>query len=66
MQMGYPWVLKEFHIPANIQYQRDIANKYASVIHHAKEDIMPTPCCATGSKQARTCPARAVCPVALS
>mgnify|MGYP000862407070 FL=1 len=64
--MGFPWEIREFHIPANPQYQADTANKYRSVMAHAEKGIVPQPCCSPRSAEAKDCPARAVCPVGLA
>lgn len=63
MEMGYPWTLKEFHIPANPRFQADTAGKYLHVRQAQASGIMPDPCCAPRSKEAKACPARAVCPI---
>lgn len=64
--MGFPWEIREFHIPANPQFQADTANKYRSVMAHAEAGTMPPPCCSPRSAESKDCPARAVCPVALA
>lgn len=63
MAMGYPWEMREFHIPANPQYQADTAAKYLYVRQSVETGIMPPPCCSPRSKESRQCPARHVCPV---
>lgn len=64
MQMGFPWTMKEFHVPANRQYQVDVAGKYLRVIEASKTGVMPPPCCSVDSAQAKACPARGICPQA--
>ncbi len=66
MEMGFPWNLKEFHIPANTAFQRDTRDKYLEVREFVKTGHMPPPCCGPGSKEAKSCPARAVCPVGMA
>lgn len=64
MQMGFPWTLREFHIPANRQYQVDVAGKYHRVLRAAESGVMPAPCCSVGSAESKRCPARGICPQA--
>jgi len=59
MAMGYPWELREFHVPYNPAVAQDIADKYRLAMH----TDMPQPCCGPGSKTARACEMRTVCPV---
>jgi hypothetical protein len=61
--MGYPWHIREFHIPANPRYQTDVRDKYLLVRHHVAAGKMPDACCTIGSKESKSCPARFVCPV---
>lgn len=60
MAMGYPWELREFHVPSDPSIQQALANKY----REALSDEMPPPCCSPGSKTAAVCELRAICPVA--
>lgn len=61
MAMGYPWEMREFHIPADPMIQRALAIKY----QEALGPEMPQPCCAPGSKTAKACEMRSRCPVAI-
>lgn len=61
--MGYPWTIREFHIPANPRYQEDVRTKYLEVRAHVQRGTMPPPCCVSGSKEAKACPARTICPI---
>lgn len=63
MQMGFPWTLKEFHIPANPKYQNDLLLKYLGVRSDLERGLLPEPCCGPGSKIAKDCLFRGVCPV---
>lgn len=65
MSLGYPWEMREIHIPANPRYQADTEARYLYVRHAAETGIMPEPCCSPRSKDAANCPARAVCPVGM-
>ena len=59
MQMGYPWALKEFHVPLNPRFANDTRDKYRSVRLAVASGEMPMPCCGPRSAQAKVCPARA-------
>jgi hypothetical protein len=62
--MGYPWTMREFHIPYDIAFAEGIKQKYLRVIAAAESDEMPImACCKIGSSTHRECPARNVCPV---
>lgn len=61
--MGYPWEMREFHIPYDPAFAEGVADKYVMVRAHVEAGEMPPACCAPGSSQARQCPARTVCPV---
>lgn len=60
MAMGFPWELREFHVPADPAVARDLKAKYTLAIGPE----MPQPCCGPGSKTAASCEMRSVCPVA--
>jgi hypothetical protein len=64
LALGYPWEMREFHIPYNPLFANGVADKYKLVLAHVRGDVMPEACCSIGSKAADACPARAVCPVA--
>jgi hypothetical protein len=66
LAMGYPWEMREFHIPYDPILAEGVAEKYRTVRALLAEGEMPPPCCGPGSATARNCPARAVCPVALA
>ena len=59
MAMGYPWELREFHVP----YDPIIAQGVAEQYRLAVQPDMPQPCCAPGSKTAKACEMRLRCPV---
>ena len=58
MAMGYPWDIKEFHIPFDPAYSNQIRNKYLTVRQAVDQAALLGGCC--GRKVA--CPARNVCP----
>lgn len=61
MSMGYPWEMKEFHIPFDRAFANAVREKYLSVIDLAEKTKQPsyTRCCG----KPKSCPARAVCSV---
>ena len=59
MALGYPWEMREFHIERNVQWQVGVVEKYQAALG----DDLPMPCCGPRSKEAKVCPARAICPV---
>jgi hypothetical protein len=66
MALGYPWDMKEFHIPYHKGFAEGVAEKYRTVLRAEEEGWVPEACCAIGSKQATVCPARAVCPIGMA
>jgi hypothetical protein len=66
MQTGYPYEVREFHIPADPQFQEETAQKYALAIECADAVHEPPPCCWPGSPESKQCEARTVCPIALA
>lgn len=66
MAMGYPWDMREFHLPYHEGFANGVADKYREVLRAEAEGWVPEECCGIGSKQAEVCPARAVCPVGLA
>jgi hypothetical protein len=61
--MGYPWDIREFHIPADPMWQHQIREKYLRVRAAVRHGQPPQPCCGPGSKEAKACVARAACPI---
>jgi len=61
--LGHPWPMVEYHVEANDALHRDLREKFT--IANEWED-MPEPCCGAGSKEARSCAMRNVCPVGLA
>lgn len=59
MAMGYPWELREFHVPYDPIIAQGVAEKYRLAV----QPDMPQPCCAPGSKTAKACEMRLACPV---
>lgn len=61
--LGFPWRLVEIEVPIDYQFLSKHRAKYQSVRTAEKDGVLPDPCCAIGSKTAKTCPARRVCPI---
>lgn len=59
MWMGFPWELREFHVPYEPHFAQGVADKYRRVLVATSE---PSPCCAPGSAAAKSCAARGICP----
>jgi hypothetical protein len=63
MGLGYPWEMREFHIPADERMHYATVSKYRRVISAVErrdpKDLML--CCAAGSTTSKACPARRVC-----
>ena len=62
MSMGYPWEMREFHVPFDRAFATGIRDKYLSVIDLAEhaEKTNYTRCCG----KPKSCPAKAVCTIA--
>lgn len=61
MAMGFPWEMKEVHVPYDPFFAYEVRDKYLRV-REAVESFAPVPeawCC----RKPRACPARAVCKV---
>lgn len=63
LAMGYPWTMREFHIPSDERFQHQVRDKYLSVREAAEDRQPPLPCCGVRSKEAKACPARTICPI---
>lgn len=61
--LGFPWKLVEIQIPYDPRYVLKLRNKYRTVRDHETMGTPPDPCCAPFSAQAKSCPARFVCPI---
>lgn len=61
MWMGYPWELREFHVPYDHAVAQGLATKYRRALD---VEVMPEPCCNPRSAASKICPARGICPVA--
>lgn len=61
-QVGYPFVLNEFHVPYDAGFAQKIKEKYRQVRWHESVGAPPDPCCAMRSARSRACPALK-CPV---
>lgn len=64
MQTGFPWELREFHIPYDPEFAESVADKYRYVIGAVKDQDIPEPCCSPRSDASRQCSFRGICPVA--
>jgi hypothetical protein len=60
---AYPFDMVEIAIPYDAPVAEATALKYARVLDHYLSGTLPDPCCAVGSPQASSCPARRVCPI---
>jgi hypothetical protein len=60
---SYPFALAEIAIPYDARTAEATAAKYARVLRAHADCDLPDPCCAAGSSEASSCPARYVCPV---
>ena len=65
MATEYPFPKREIVIPYDPALGNQIKQKYLNVRQAVADQRPPLPCCAPGSKMAKSCPARAVCPIAL-
>lgn len=55
MEVGYPWTMREFHIPYDMAYSTNVVNKYRRV-RQAVADQRPPICCGQkGCPSAITC-----------
>lgn len=70
MALGFPWPMREFHIPYDEAFAHHIEAKYLRVRAAIAEDEandgyaeLPIACCTVGSPAARECPAREMCPI---
>jgi hypothetical protein len=67
MALGYPWEMSEIHVPYDPAFALGVRDKYLRVraaVNNPEGDP-PMPCCSPKSKDAKACPARAVCPIGL-
>ncbi len=72
MALGYPWAMREFHIPYDEAFASGIEAKYLRVreaiaLDEQSDtlslDRLPEACCTPRSQAARECPAREMCPI---
>lgn len=61
--MGYPWPMKEFHVPFDPVFAGGIRDKYMRALEAAQTGVMPGACCAPGSAMSNSCPMRLACPI---
>jgi hypothetical protein len=61
--LGFPWKLIEIQVEYDPAFVFDLRRKYSLVRDHQKMGTPPDACCAPMSKQAKSCPARAACPI---
>lgn len=61
--LGFPWKLIEIQVPYDPGYALELRRKYRIVREHEAMGTPPDPCCAPFSPQAKSCPARFVCPI---
>lgn len=60
-----PFPRREIHIPYDEVFAYDVKRRYLAVRQAVKAQTLPEPCCGPKTEQAKTCPARAVCPVGM-
>lgn len=60
--MGFPWEMREIHVPYDEQYVVALEAKYRLVREAVAAGVPPVACCQHGSKAAKACPA-ASCPI---
>lgn len=69
MMTGYPYDTREFHIPADPNFQNETVEKYMLALECADQMYEPTvvcPSCYPGGPITKECEARTLCPVALA
>jgi hypothetical protein len=65
LSLEYPFPMREVAMGYDPLHNHDIREKYLRVRQAVADDQLLIPCCAPGSKEAKACPARNVCPVGL-
>lgn len=60
MAMGYPWQMKEFHVPYDQAFAQSVRNKYLDVRQAAADQQAPTACCG----KVTTCVSGRICQTA--
>ena len=58
--MGYPWEMREVHVPWDPQFALGIRDKYLRVRQQVADQAPSRDCCGTP----KSCPARGVCEIA--
>lgn len=61
VESGWPYNMREFRVRRNDALVSEIYTKYAYVLESVEFDKPPRHCCAEGSAQMKTCPARFQC-----
>jgi len=64
--MDWPYEMREILVPYDPFFADRIATKYRRVRQAVADGREPMPCCFQGSKEARDCGARAICPVGIA
>lgn len=64
LSMDYPYEMREILLPFDHGFAYEVAEKYRRVRQAVADKVMPMPCCAPGSTDAKACIARLICPVA--
>jgi hypothetical protein len=65
MTLAAPFPMEEFVVEADPGFQEQQRLKYRAAIEHAQTGEEPDFCCSIGSKTAKTCPTRYLCPIGL-
>lgn len=63
MEPQYPFAMRELAVDYNEMDAMEVRNKFMRVRQAVADQRLPDPCCAPGSKEARQCFARAICPI---
>lgn len=66
MSTVYPFTMSEFTVDYDPGVAEAIERKYRNVLAAVEAKQVPQPCCALKSKQARSCPARTICPIGIA
>lgn len=60
---AFPFPMEEYVVHADPLFQAAQRLKYHAAIEAARTGVLPDPCCAIGSKEARQCPTSFLCPI---
>jgi hypothetical protein len=63
LSLEWPFPLREIAMPYDELMAYQIRTKYLTVRQAVADQSVPKPCCGVGSKEAKACPARTICPI---